>query len=458
MENEALARRAVELCKQKGADEADALVVRKRENALQVFYRDSSLAASTDNTRITMRVFSNHKGAMISGRGASEQTLAAMAAQALAFAEQSSRDKFLGLADAGQQGRLPDDLGIYDQAVADLSMPDMEETANRLQEAVVARDSRAGLLISSTFQAQTQEVTLCTSQGYCQSYKATLATLGSNAVLDNPLTEAGAEGLNGDSSRQAGGANFSSRALGGLNVDRLAEQTVQKLAARAVTKPAKAGWFPVVFAPTASRSLAAILLQFCSGPVAMYMEGSYFGKVGELVCSPLITLVDDPVKVGGLKTSPFDHEGVAPRRKVIIEKGVFSEYLLNAYYGRILSRNSTGNAVATDDVRLGVAPSNAHIEAGPTTPDSLLADVRQGFYVTKLTSRSMRIGANFTQAATGMWIENGKLSYAVRAAIISASLKEMFKNIVGCADDLEHDAALAAPTLMIGKMNLAPLA
>lgn len=457
MENEALAKRAVELCKQRGADEADALVIRKRENALQVFYRDSSLAASSDTTRITIRLFSNHKGAIISGRGTSEQTLESMIAQALAFAEQSSRDKFLGLAEADQQGRLAGDLGIYDQALADLSLPDMEQTATGLQAAVAARDNRVGSLVSATFQTQAQEVTLCTSQGYCQTYKTTIGTLGTNAVLDNGFTDVGAEAT-GDSGKLVGGANLSSRTLSGLNMDRLVDLTAQKLAARAGAKPASSGWFPVVFAPTASRSLAAILLQFCSGPVAMYMEGSYFGKVGEQVCSPLITLVDDPLKPGGLKTSPFDHEGIAPRRKVIIQKGVFNEYLLNAYYGRVMDRNSTGNAISTDDVRLGVAASNAYIEPGAATPDSLLADVRQGFYVTKLTSRTMHVGANFTQAATGMWIENGKLTHAVRAAIISAPLKDLFKNIAGCGNDLEHDAALAAPTLLVGRMNLAPLA
>ena len=123
-----------------------------------------------------------------------------------------------------------------------------------------------------------------------------------------------------------------------------------------------------------------------------------------------------------------------------------------------MDRRSTGNAVSTDDVRLGVAPSNAYIEAGSATPESLLADVRQGFYVTRLTSRAMHIGTSFTQAATGMWIENGELTHAVRAAIISAPLKELLKTIAGCGNDLEPTAALAAPTLLVGKMNIAPLA
>lgn len=458
MDSEALAKRAVELCKQRGADEADALVINKRESASQVFYRDSSLAANSDTTRITIRLFKKHKGAIVTGRGVSEQTLESMIAQALAFANQSSRDKFLGLAEPDQLGRLQDDLGIYDQAIADLTLDEMEQTAMSLQSAVIARDSRIGSLISSTFQANTQEVTLCASTGYCQTYKTTMGTLGTNAVLDNSFNEASAEAANGESNKLVGGANLSNRRLKGLSIDRLADITIQKLAAKAGAKSASSGWFPVVFAPTSSRTLAGILLQFCSGPVAMYMEGSYFGKVGELVCSPMITVIDDPVKPGGIKTLPFDHEGVVPRRKVIIQNGVFNEYLLNAYYGRALSRNSTGNAISTDDVRLGVAPSNAHIEPGAATPESIIADVRQGLYVTRLISRNMHVGSNFTQAATGMWIEDGKLTHAVRAAIISAPLRDVFKNIAGCGNDVESDAPLAAPTLLVSKMNISPLA
>jgi PmbA protein len=142
----------------------------------------------------------------------------------------------------------------------------------------------------------------------------------------------------------------------------------------------------------------------------------------------------------------------------VIKDGVFSEFLLNSCYARVMGRDPTGNAISTEDIRMGVAPSNAYIEPGSSTPESILADVREGFYVTKLVSRIMQVGANFTQAATGVWIEDGKLTHAVRAAIISAPLLEMYKNIVACGDDLESGAALAAPTLLVSKMNIAPLA
>jgi PmbA protein len=456
MTTEDLARTAIQICRRRGADQADALVIGRREKAVQIFNQESPLTASSEMTRFTLRLFSGHKGAVATGIGNMEQAIESTVGQAMALIGQGSRDKFLGLADARQLGSVSNDLRIYDQALVDLSLPEMREVVASLQSALTARDPRVGNLASASFQVQIQDVAVCSSEGYCESYQTTTGTLGANAVLDeDPIGEPEGTAVE---NRLAGGANLRGRALSDLNVDRLAQMAVSGLSAKVGAQRAGSGWLPVVFAPTASRSLASVLLQFCSGPVAMYMQGSYFGKIGETICSPMITLVDDPLRVAGLKSQPFDHEGVMPIKKVIVQNGVFSEYLLNAYYARVLERDSTGNAISNEDIRLGVAPSNAYIEPGSSTPDSIISDVRRGFYVTRLTSRSMQVEANYTQAATGSWIEGGRLTHPVRAAIISAPLKEMFKSIVACGNDVDYHAPLAAPTMLIEKMNISPLA
>ncbi|HLG17517.1 MAG TPA: metallopeptidase TldD-related protein [Blastocatellia bacterium] len=455
MTTEDLARMAVETCRQRGAAQADALVIDRREKAVQVFNHESPLVAESDTTRLTLRLFSRRRGAIVTGNGNTEKAIESMVGQAMGLIGRASRDKFLGLADPGQLGAVSDDLGLYDEALAQISLGEMRQIVASIPPAIGARDAKAAALASSSFQVQVQEITVATSEGYSRSYRTSAGTLSANLVLGAATTDEGEEG--GPEGKLTGGANLSHRALGGLKVDRLADLAVGRLSEKVGAQPAASGSFPVVFAPTASRSLAGILLQFCSGPVAMYMQGSYFGKLGETICSRTISLVDDPLRVGGLKSQPFDHEGVVPRRKVIIRDGVFSEFLLNAYYARVLDRESTGNAISNEDIRLGVAPSNAYIDAGSAPPESIIADLRQGFYVTRLISRVMRVGANFTQAATGRWIEGGKLSHAVRAAIISAPLKEMFKNVVACGNDLNHEAALAAPTMLVSKMSISPL-
>jgi PmbA protein len=261
----------------------------------------------------------------------------------------------------------------------------------------------------------------------------------------------------GPEDKLTAGANLARRSLNELSIEHVVDLAIRRFSSKLAPKPAQQGWFPVVFAPTASRSLAGILLHFCSGPVAIYLEGSYLGKLGETICSRLISVVDDPLRPRGLKSQPFDHDGVAPRRKIIVKNGVFTEYLLNAYYARVLNRDSTGNAVSNDDIRQGVGPSNAYIEPGTSTPESIISDVRQGLYVTRLTSRVLRFGTSFTQAVTGRWIEGGKLTHAIRPAVISAPIKDVFRNIVACGNDLDYDAPLAAPTLLVSRVNVAPL-
>jgi PmbA protein len=200
-----------------------------------------------------------------------------------------------------------------------------------------------------------------------------------------------------------------------------------------------------------------MLLQLCSGPATLFVEAATLGGMGETVCSPLVTLVDDATKEKGLGSAPFDHEGVRPERKTVIERGVLKDFLLNSYYARVLQRNSTGNAVASTDARFGVRPSNAYVEAGDASPDQIVADIRRGFLITRFLSYSMALASNFTQAATGFWIEAGKITHPVRAAAVVAPLQEMLKNVVAVGTDLDHNAAVASPSLLVSKMNVSSL-
>jgi PmbA protein len=254
-----------------------------------------------------------------------------------------------------------------------------------------------------------------------------------------------------------GSATTVARSLDGLDVAKAAERTALGLTATEGARPAPSGEVPVLFSPTAARSIATMLLQLCSGPATLFAEAATLGKMGEGICSPLVTLVDDAARTKGLGSAPFDHEGVRPSRKAVIEKGLLKDFLLNSYYARALQRRSTGNAFASGDPRFGVRPSNAYLEAGDARPEDLIASVKRGLFVTKFLSYSMAISSNFTQAAEGFWIEDGRLSHPVRAAAVVAPLHEMLKNIVAVGSDLDHSPAVASPSLLVSKMNVSAL-
>lgn len=453
-----LAEAAVARCRRRGAAQAEALVVHQSEVAASVFGRQVQLSGASGSARVTVRLFRDNRGAVAVGHGASERALDDLAARALEMLPHTSPDKHFGPADAGRLGSYDGDLKIYDERLAQLSPASAEELALSAEAAVGRLDARLQELVTAGLQAQTQTVALHSSQGFSRDYRATSATLTLGAVADAALVQVGAAEPARDRQSLTGSSAAVARSLDGLNLGRAAERAVRHLRGLADARPCPAGEVPVVFAPAAARTLASLLLQVCSGPATVLLDSTFLGKIGDGVCSPLLTLVDDATLAGGIGTALFDHEGVSPRRKVVIERGVLREYLLNSYYARALQRDSTGNAVANADARFGVRPSNAFFEAGDASPEEILADVGRGFHVTRFLSHAMPLAANFTQAAEGFWIENGKLSHPVRAAAVAAPLQEMLRNIVAVGNDLNPQGAVYSPTLSVSKMNVSPLA
>ena len=440
-----LAEAALRLCRKRGAEQAEALLINHQEKAASVFNQKVQFSGASETTRIVIRVFRDHRGAVIHGNVTSEELLETLVNQVFGILPHTSQDKYLGGAESSETG-TDAPLQLFDERLAQLPINRVEEIALAAEQRIKEQDSRTENLITSNLQVQAQTVTLRTSAGFSGSYKHTLATLVANAAMDQP-----------DQRNLLGTATKMTRSLDGLDLAKMAERTVQKLTRMVGDRPTPAGEFPILFSPSSARGIASMLLQMCSGPASLIAETLSLGKAGEPVCSPHLTLVDDATRKNGIGSAPFDHEGVRPTRKVVIEKGVLKDYLLNSYYGRSLQRRSTGNAVANGDARFGVRHSNAYIEAGDSEPKDILAGIKRGLLVTRFLSPAMTLSVNFTQAVEGFWIEDGKMSYPVRAAAIAAPLRGMLEGIVAVGKDLDPDAVVASPTLLINKMNVSSL-
>jgi len=457
-ESRELAASAVALCRKRGAEQAEALVVHQSEVAAGASGDEVQLSGASRSARVTVRLFRDNRGVVVIGHGSSERALDELVGRAVEMLPHTSPDKYFGPAEAARDDAYGGDLKIYDEHLARLPQTRAEELALSAAAAVGRLDGRLAHLVTAGLQVRTQTVALHSSEGFSRDYRATSATLTLNAVADGALVEVGAAEPSRERQSLSGSSVTLTRSLEGLDVERAAERTVRQLRGLTDARPCPAGEVPVVFAPAPARALASLLLQVCSGPATVLLDSTFFGKIGEGVCSPLLTLVDDATLAGGIGTALFDHEGVSPRRKVIIERGVLREYLLNSYYARALQRRSTGNAVANADARFGVRPSNAFFEAGDASPDDILSGVARGFYVSRFLSHAMPLAANFTQAAEGFWVEGGRLSHPVRAAALAAPLREVLTNVVAVGNDLNPQGAVYSPTLLVSKMNVSPLA
>jgi PmbA protein len=178
-------------------------------------------------------------------------------------------------------------------------------------------------------------------------------------------------------------------------------------------------------------------------------------KLGERIFRPGVEIVDDPLRKRGLRSRPFDAEGVATRPIKLVENGVLKSWLLDCATARERRLETTGHAHRGVSSVPSPGPSNLHLAAGTATPEELIADIKDGFYVTDLIG----VGANlvtgdYSRGAAGFWIENGKRSYPVSEVTIAGHLSEMFASLQP-ANDLTFRYATNAPTLRVEGLTVA---
>jgi PmbA protein len=212
---------------------------------------------------------------------------------------------------------------------------------------------------------------------------------------------------------------------------------------------------PVVFESAVARSLLDSLFEAVHG-MSIYRHESFLaGKLGEKVASDSLTVVDDGTLPGLFGAQPFDDEGVPSRRTVVIDRGVFKSYLLNTYAARKLGMKTTGNASRGLTGNAGIGHGNFFVEAGVQTPESILAGVSNGFYVTDLMGFGVNVvTGDYSRGAAGLWIRGGELAFPVSEVTIAGNLKDMLLGLEAIGSDLEFRGSTAAPTLKIGEMTV----
>jgi PmbA protein len=229
------------------------------------------------------------------------------------------------------------------------------------------------------------------------------------------------------------------------------ERAVKRLGARKMPT----GKVPVIFDPRVSRSFLSHLLGSISGPSIARGTSFLKDKLGERIFPEGITLTEDPHRQRGLRSRPFDGEGIANRRRALVDKGVLTTWLLDLRSARHLKMATTGHAARGTSSPPSPAATNVWIEAGTQTPEELYADIKSGFYVTELMGMGVNgVTGDYSRGAAGFWIENGALAFPVSEMTVAGNLKDMFLRMVA-ANDLEYRTGADAPTLRIDDLTVA---
>jgi PmbA protein len=443
----ALAAEVVDRAAKAGATDAEAVVSEGDEFSVSVRMGEVETLQESGSRGLGLRVFLGKRSASASTSDLTPDGIEQLVSGAMALAKVTEEDSFAGLPDEADFGQLETDLHLYFEDVYSLPGADRIELARRAEAAALAVDPRITNSQGGHFDAATGRKVLANSRGFLGEYRssycgisaAPLAT-DTNGAMQRDFWSSSARRLADLESPESIGEEAARRALRRLGARRVPTQRV-----------------PIVFCPEVARSLIGHLFEAASGDSIWRSASFLTGQLGELVAAPSITIIDDhtmllPNGVGGFGTSPFDGEGLPTRRTVVVKDGVLQTYLLNTYTARKLGMRSTGNATRGS----GIGAGNLYLLAGTESPEEILKSVGTGFYVTSL----MGFGANvvtgdYSRGASGLWIENGELTFAVEEVTISGNLREMLRNITAVADDLVFRGSVASPTLRVDGMTVA---
>ena len=436
-----LAERLVKAARTAGADAADAVAM--RSVSLSVEVRDGAVEVSerAEGNDMGLRVLVGRRQAVVSTNDISGDGVAALAARAVAMARVAPEDRFVGLADADLLARDFPDLDLLDPALPDVGA--LEQMARRAEQAGLAVKgvTKSG---GASASAGIGGMVLMTSHGFSGAY------LGSRHGTS--MTAIAGEGTAMERDYDYSSALHSSDLDAPEKIGRTAgERAVERLNPR---KPSTRK-VPVVFDRRISSSLVGHLASAINGSAIARKTSFLKDKLGERLFAPNINVIDDPLRRRGLRSQPFDAEGVAGRRRALIENGVLTTWLLDCSTARELGLRTTGHAHRGASSTPSPGPTNLHLEPGTRSPAELIKDIADGFYVTDLIgSGASIVTGDYSRGAAGFWIENGERSYPVSEVTIAGHMLDMFRTLQP-ADDLEFRYGTNAPTLRVEGLTVA---
>lgn len=434
----------VELAMKRGATAAEVVIYESSEFSVSVRLNEVETLKDAFSQEMGLRVIYEGRQATVSTSDLSKEAVDRLVDEALELARATSVDEQLTLPDPAELAHDFEDLKLYDNTFNSISTDEKIDMALRAERAAREADPRVVNFEGGGFDAVAGATIMANSLGFSGAYEGTAFSLATVPIAQ----EAGKMQRDYwyDTKRRFADLE-SAEAIG----RKATARTVRKLGARKI----RTVQVPVVFDPLTAASLLGNIFQAVSGDSIIRKSSFLIGQVGELIASPLLSVIDDGTIPGALGSRPFDGDGLPTRRTLVLEKGVLKSYLLNTYTAHKLGLKSTGNSSRGTTGAPSVGSNNLFIEAGLSDPMEIIGSVKNGFYVTELIGFGVNIvTGDYSRGASGIWIENGELTYPVEEVTIASNLKQMLKGIEMVGSDLEFRGRVAAPTLKIDSMTV----
>jgi PmbA protein len=425
-----------------GADAAEAVGAERSALSINVRLGKLEEVEREESRDLGLRVFVGRQQATVSGSDISAEARAKLVERAVAMARLAPEDPYSGLADpAGYaKGPLPD-LDLLD--TEEPSPESLEDMARATEEAArgMPRISNSD---GGSASASRSEWRLVTSNGFSGIHRASGYSLGASVIAADGDEMEG--GYDGRSARWRSDLP-SPRAIG--------EEAGRRAAARLGARKIESTTAAVIFENRLATSLIGPLIGAIAGPSIARGNSFLKDKLGQQIFARNINIVDDPHKVRGLGSSPFDDEGVANRVWSLIEDGVLTTWLMNSSSARQLGLASTGHASRGLAGPSGVGTSNLTVQPGDKDQAGLMRDAGAGVLITSMFGPSLNGNTgDWSVGCAGFWFENGEIAYPVAEITVAGNLIDIYGRLV-VGSDLEIRGSANSPSILVDGLAIA---
>jgi PmbA protein len=436
---------AVQAALSAGASDADAVIVDSDGSTVQVrdgsvetveHHRDQGLGVRAYLGTRTGLAYSNDvspEGAREAGRRAAE--LAAL----------SGEDPAAGLPAREDTATLEPDLDLVDASHPRYTPDLFRDLATRCEGAALA-DERITRSEGARSGGGRTRLVLANSQGLSTAREKTMCSVSVSVFAT------GSEG-----ERQRAGYGASACHLSDLEApEEVGREAAVRATRRCGWRKPPSGPVPVVLSPDMACDFARTVAGGLNASKVFRGQTYLAESLGQEIGSSVLTLVDDGVLPRRPGSAPFDGEGVATRRTVLVERGRLASWLADSYAARKTGTRPTGNAGRSLSGSLGIVPHNLILEHGERSADALIGDVKSGLYLTDLFGFGVNMTAGtWSRGGSGIWIENGQLTYPVQEFTIAGDLRDLLRGVREAASDLTWRGSCAAPTLLVDGFTVA---
>ena len=432
----------IERARAAGAEAGDAVYLANSSESVAVRLGKLEDVERSESEHIGLRVFVGGASASIGSTDLGDGALDELASRAVAMARLAPADPYAGLAPEELLFRgVPADLDLDDgQEPSPADLRHMAEAAEDAARAVAGVTNSEG----GNAGAGRGVVALATSHGFVGGYAASSHSISASVIAGE-----------GDAMQRDYCWRSAHHAADLLSPEEIGRRAGERAVRRLNPGRAKSGPAPVVFDPRVGGSLIGHLLGAISGSAIARRASFLLEKGGAQIFDSAVTITEDPLRPRGLRSRPFDGEGlpVAPRN--LVENGRLTGWLMDCAAARQLGLAPTGHASRGGSGAPHVSAGNVVLQPGRVTPAALIADIADGIYVTELIGMGVNnVTGDYSRGASGFRIVNGEIAGPIAEFTIAGNLIDMFAALVP-ANDLDIHRGIDVPTVRIDGMSIA---